>query len=318
MKDICINSIICPQCSVTKKPVRSEGLINSNLKLTPLTKDVVSFRGSQPAGSELKYVDEAKIHEIVKEFSNQVIKTYQTKMRLMPADLQKIVKPLIPEKADIQIQHMPQEQMGAAAFCASGIDSSGKQITALFVDFNIFAPKLIQDLAHEFTHALQMLTEKHEKFMDKSLARGEEKHFALEEAANAYEDKLLYVINEVLPKLEDEINAKLMSNKYTPDQILDEYKLVDDRMFLEGLNEVMQKHSLKEDPLALEYFYNKATKESQAYKEGNDAFKDAHHFNQMQYAFDLLPVMYERWAKFLKSQIAEQKKSCAKPLMLFA
>lgn len=284
-------------------------------KLNILNKDTVSFTATQNDASNL---DDSKIPELVKQFTRKIIQLNIQNGRITPKELDKIICEFIPEGTDVMLQHTPREQMGASAFCATGFDPKGKMMVGLFVDFNVYGPDLIKDLAHEFTHVLQAFTPEQEKLLRDSMARGEENHFKLEEASNSLEDKILYVINEVLPPIDDEINKLLMGNKATLDEIIDIYELVDNSTFDKDMKNVLSQLGIKEDKFVLKVLYNKAVRESQAYAQGNDALKKANNFSEMTYTFDLLPKLYERWAEFIKNKLDKANLENQKPLMLFA
>ena len=292
-------------------------LANSGARLPRrLSSDIITFGNKGLNNEPSRFVKEEEIHSLAREFSNKVNSFYHQTGRLSGKDLMKAVDTLIAGKGEVMIQHMSQHEMGAAAYCATGVDKQGNKKIALFVDFTVPVPELIENLVHEFTHVLQLFTEKQSNLADKSMKRGIEKHMALEEAANAYEDKLLYVVNEVLPKYEDAVNAKLFDPDVTLDSIVDEYKLVTPELFKEGLKEVQANYPVKNDPLALEYFLNKAKREAQAHREGKLSLKEAHGMSGMRVISDVIPVLYDRWAAFLEDKIAENREH--KTLMLMA
>lgn len=273
-----------------------------SISLKTLTQDTVSFSGATSAEAS-RFIDESTIKETVAKFSDAVVGLSLSGSRLTPNNLNAIIKNLVPKDAKVMLQQASMDEMGAVAYCMTGFDNQGKPVVGLFVDFNNYAQELIQNLAHEFTHVLQALTPKQDQLLNDSMAKGEDAHYQLEEITNAVEDKLLVVINKDLATHESAINQKLMSNTATIDEVIEEFKLVSDAQFKKDLDSVLSENAIKPDLFTLNYMHNRATKEIEAYKEGNQAYKKAYQFEGMLYTFDVIPKLYERWANFLQTEI---------------
>jgi hypothetical protein len=335
-----------------EKHLHQQGYANfKGLKM--LTKDTIQFGKAKSTEIPDLFINEAEIHHKARTFSKQINDLYQQKGHLTPNDLQQIVKKHLEGKGEVMIQQMSQQEMNAAAYCATGIDKKGNPVTALFVDFTGFTPDLIENLVHEFTHVLQIFTEKQQNLTSKSLARGQQKHFALEEAANAFEDKILHVVNDILPSYEtekqqnltskslargqqkhfaleeaanafedkilhvvndilpsyeDDINRRLNDPAIAIENIVDQYKLVSTEFFEKGLEDITKQYQLKNDDFALQYFLNKAQKEAQAHREGHISLKESHGFPDVRLTFDVIPVLYDRWASFLQTKLDHKQK----------
>lgn len=275
---------------------------NQYVSLKTLNKDTVSFSGAKVDDSS-KFVDESTIKDTVTKFSKAIVSLSLSGGKLTPNNLDAIIKNLVPKDAKVMLQQASMDEMGSVAYCMTGFDNQGKSVVGLFVDFNNYAQELIQNLAHEFTHVLQALTPKQDKLLKDSMNKGEEAHYKLEEITNAVEDKLLKVVNIDLAKHENAINQKLMGNTATIDEIIEEFKLVNNEQFKKDLDSVLSENGIKADLFTLNYMHNRATKEIEAYKEGNNAYKKAYQFEGMQYTFDVIPKLYERWANFLQTEI---------------
>jgi len=251
----------------------------------------VSFQGISSFRKffEPKYLDPAKIPQLVDTFTDKVISLH-TSQKLTLKSLKKLIKQVAPDQKII-VSNVPEKLK--PYIDKSGMTESSKtfgfRFSKIYIPYSVFKKsnllKSLEDiniLTHEFTHALQFHTKDFERF-------------------ETYDER-----SGLDRQLLNDVNESIENSIFT-DEFLKRYKKTnDDSLFTNVVNNIFIDNNInnKQDKInVIKFLYSKMKFESQAYYYGNKSMAKLTNINTLQ---DITSTMLSDLAEYIKLSLEKQ------------